>query len=169
MCATSPTPLDSHIWVDADFEEEEDEVETEADRAIAALEAVRKKKEEYAKGMRWAEMQYPDPSKNTNPSAAVTTTGNAVVTAAPGTSATSNLPPPNLKKPASAMNPEEVRAEIAAWSASNYFPPRRRNSAPARRQAGNQKRKPHNRELHPCEDRLLTLGPLRAHANFDAS
>ena len=111
MCATSPTLPSTPTSGSTDFEEEEGEVETEADRAIAALEAVRKKKEEHAKWMRWAEMQYPDPSKKANPSAAVSTTGNAVVTAAPGTSATNNLPLPNLKKPASAMKPEEVRAE----------------------------------------------------------
>ncbi len=57
------TPLDSHLWDDEDFEEEQDEVQTAADRAIADLEAARKKKEEDAKWMRWAEMKYPDPSK----------------------------------------------------------------------------------------------------------
>jgi hypothetical protein len=103
------TPLDSHIWEDEDFEEEEDEEETEADRAIAALETVRKKKEEDAKWMKWAEAQYPkpgpkptsQPSATDNLSAAVTAKGSAVV--APAT-------PP--KKPASSLNPEEVRKQI---------------------------------------------------------
>ncbi|MGZ6383681.1 MAG: hypothetical protein ACXWSZ_22555, partial [Bdellovibrionota bacterium] len=73
------TPLDSHIWDDEDFEEEEDEEETEADRAIAALETVRKKKEEDAKWMKWAEARYPDPNKSVNPTATVTAAGSAVV------------------------------------------------------------------------------------------
>jgi len=68
------TPLDSHIWDDEDFEEEEEE-ETDADRVIAALEATRKKKEQEAKGMKWAEARYPDPNKRANPTAAVTATG----------------------------------------------------------------------------------------------
>jgi hypothetical protein len=61
------TPLDSHAWNSSDFEEEEDEEEeeTEADRKIAALEKVRKKKEEEAKWMRWAEAQYPDQQAKT--------------------------------------------------------------------------------------------------------
>src|SRR5947209_5488258 len=40
------TPLDEHIWEDEDFEEEDSEAETAADTAIAALETVRKEKEE---------------------------------------------------------------------------------------------------------------------------
>jgi hypothetical protein len=82
---------------DKDFEEEEDEVETEADRDIEAL---RKKQEEDAKWMKWAEIQYPDLRK-AKPLAAVTTAGKAVVTAS-----TQKLPLPNLKKPASSLKPE---------------------------------------------------------------
>src|ERR1035441_8586502 len=89
-------------------QEEEDEAETAADCAIAALETARKKKEEGEKWMRWAEMQYPDPRKTTR-SAAVTSTGSAVVTSP----TTSNLPLPNLKKPASSSTAAEIRAEIS--------------------------------------------------------
>jgi hypothetical protein len=64
------TPLAASIWQDEDFEEEEkDEAETEADRAIAALETARKKKAEEARWMRWAESQYPKPNQPINPSA----------------------------------------------------------------------------------------------------
>ena len=108
------TPLDDHIWEDEDFEEEKDEVETEADRAIEALETVRKKKEEDAKWMRWAEIQYPDPRKA---NAAVTTAGKAVVAAS-----TEKLPLPNLKKPASSMKPEEIRAEISDMVRKQLLP-----------------------------------------------
>ena len=108
------TPLDEHIWEDEDFEEEKDEVETEADRAIEALETVRKQKEEDAKWMRWAEIQYPDPRKA---KAAVTTDGKAVVTAA-----TEKLPLPNLKKPASSMKPEEIRTEISDMVRKQLLP-----------------------------------------------
>ena len=108
------TPLDEHIWEDEDFEEEKDEVETEADRAIEALETVRKKKEEDAKWMRWAEIQYPDPRKA---NAAVTTAGKAVVAAS-----TEKLPLPNLKKPASSMKPEEIRAEISDMVRKQLLP-----------------------------------------------
>jgi len=108
------TPLDEHIWEDEDFEEEKDEVETEADRAIEALETVRKQKEEDAKWMRWAEIQYPDPRKA---KAAVTTDGKAVVIAS-----TEKLPLPNLKKPASSMKPEEIRAEISDMVRKQLLP-----------------------------------------------
>jgi len=108
------TPLDEHIWEDEDFEEEKDEVETEADRAIEALETVRKQKEEDSKWMRWAEIQYPDPRKA---KAAVTTDGKAVVTAS-----TEKLPLPNLKKPASSMKPEEIRTEISDMVRKQLLP-----------------------------------------------
>jgi hypothetical protein len=104
------TPLESHIWDDEDFEEEENEAETAADLAIEALETARKKKEEGEKWMRWAEMQYPDPYKTTR-SAAVTSTGSAVVTAP--VTPTKNLPLPNLKKPAASSTAAEIRAEIS--------------------------------------------------------
>ncbi len=55
--------------------------------------------------MRWAEIQYPDPRKA---KAAVTTAGKAVVTAS-----TEKPPLPNLKKPASSLRPEEIRAETS--------------------------------------------------------
>src|SRR5207248_3106667 len=95
------TPLDSHIWDDEDFEEGAEEEETDADRAIAALEATRKKKEEEAKWMKWAEARYPKPQPTT-PAVTVSATGSAVV--APAT-------PP--KKPAASLDPKEIRAEIA--------------------------------------------------------
>ena len=53
------TPLQANIWDDEDFEEEETKEETEDDRKIAALEAVRKKKESDAKCMKWAEPNTP--------------------------------------------------------------------------------------------------------------
>jgi hypothetical protein len=108
------TPLDEHIWEDEDFEEEKDEVETEADRAIEALETVRKQKEEDAKWMRWAEIQYPDPRKA---NAAVTPAGKAVLTAT-----AEKLPLPNLTKPASSMKPEEIRAEISDMVRKQLLP-----------------------------------------------
>ena len=111
------TPLDEHIWEDEDFEEEKDEVETEADRAITALETVRKQREEDAKWMRWAEIQYPDPRKA---NAAVTPSGKAVVTAS--STPTEKLPLPNLKKPASNLKPEEIRAEITDMVRKQLLP-----------------------------------------------
>ncbi len=117
------TALDSHIWSEDDFEEEETEEETEADRAIATLEKARKKKEEDAKWMRWAEMQYPDPRK-ANPSAApaaavVTPTGKAVITPLPATTASPQLP--NQKKPA-ARSKEEIRAELSDMVRNELLP-----------------------------------------------
>jgi hypothetical protein len=111
------TPLGSQIWEDEDFEEEE----TAADRALAALEQVRKKKEEDAKWMRWAEMQYPDPRKSTA-SAAVTSDGKAVVTASESATASSEPPPPDLKKRASSSRPEEIRAEISDMVRKQLLP-----------------------------------------------
>ena len=46
------TPLDSHIWEDEDFEEDEEGEETPADRALAVLEAAGKRKEKRPSG--WA-------------------------------------------------------------------------------------------------------------------
>jgi hypothetical protein len=109
--AAANTPLDSHIWDDEDFEEDDEEEETDVDRAIAALEATRKKKEQEAKWMKWAEARYPDPNKRANPTAAVTPAGSAVV--APAT-------PP--KKPAASRDPKEIRAEIAAIVRKQLLP-----------------------------------------------
>ena len=66
--------------------------------------------------MRWAEIQYPDPRKA---NAAVTTAGKAVVTAS-----TTTVRPqlPNLKKPASSMKPEEIRAEISNMVRKQLLP-----------------------------------------------
>jgi hypothetical protein len=114
------TPLGSNLWEDQDFEDET-EVETDADRALAALKQVRKKKEEDAKWMHWAELQYPDPRKRTA-SAAVTSDGKAVVTASESATATSELPPPDLKKPASSSRPEEIRAEISDMVRTQLLP-----------------------------------------------
>ena len=105
------TPLSSHIWDDEDFEEEEDEEETDADRAIAALEATRKKKEEEAKWMKWAEAQYPDPNKRANPAATVTAAGSAVVTP--------TAPP---KKPAASLDPKEIRKQISEQIRKEFLP-----------------------------------------------
>ena len=105
------TPLDSHIWEDEDFEEEEDEEETDADRAIAALETVRKKKEEDAKWMKWAEARYPDPRKSANPTATVTAAGSAVVAPA--------APP---KKPAASLDPKEIRKQISEQIRKEFLP-----------------------------------------------
>jgi hypothetical protein len=117
------TPLGSNLWEDQDFEEEEDqeEVETDADRALAALKQVRKKKEEDAKWMRWAEMQYPDPRKS-KASATVTSDGKAVVTASESANPTSEPPPPDPKKPASSSRPEEIRAEISDMVRKQLLP-----------------------------------------------
>ena len=89
--------------------------------AIAALETARKKKEEDAKWMRWAEMQYPDPRK-ANASAAVTTDGKAVVTASESATATGKPPLPNLKTPASTSKPEQIRAEISDMVRKQLLP-----------------------------------------------
>jgi len=92
---------ESKLWCDEDFEEEPDEAETAADRAIAELERVKKEKEEKAKWRKWAEMQYPDPNK---PAAALAKAKQAVEAKKP--------PLPNLTKPASEMTNEEIRADI---------------------------------------------------------
>lgn len=74
------TPLNAHVWEDEDFEGHEGKAaESPADRAIRKLEEDRKQKEEDAKWMRWAEMQYPKPKPPATPSAAVTPTGTAVL------------------------------------------------------------------------------------------
>jgi hypothetical protein len=118
------TPLDSHTWESADFEdEEEEEEETDADRKIAALEKLRKKKEEDAKWMRWAEAQYPDPNKATA-SAAVTATGSAVVQSKVvqpkvPTKARPESPP---KKPAASLNPSKIRQEISELIRKEFLP-----------------------------------------------
>jgi hypothetical protein len=119
--AVGDTPLQSNLWEDQDFEDEETEEETDADRALAALKQVRKKKEEDAKWMRWAEMQYPDPRKS-KVSVAVTSDGKAVVTAPESASATNEPPPPNLKKPASSSRPQEIRAEISGMVRNQLLP-----------------------------------------------
>jgi hypothetical protein len=117
------TPLDSHIWGDEDFEEEETEEETEADRKIAALEAVRKKKEEDAKWMKWAEAQYPRPKPEANPTAAVTASGSTVVQPAPTPEVAPEAKPASApKKPASSLNPEKVRQEISELIRKEFLP-----------------------------------------------
>ncbi|HWW13913.1 MAG TPA: hypothetical protein VN310_04560 [Candidatus Dormibacteraeota bacterium] len=118
------TPLDANLWEDEDFEEEQEEEETEADRKIAALETVRKKKEEDAKWMKWAEAQYPNPtpkpSPQPNPQSHPQQTppqkqlkpdhSSASVTEA---SAAEVAPASAPKKPASGLNPTEVRRQIS--------------------------------------------------------
>jgi len=102
------TPLDSHIWDDEDFEEEEDEEQTAADRAIEALETARKKKEEEAKWMRWAEARYPKPNQPVAPSAAITATGSAALTPAS----------PPKKRPSK----EEIRQTISEQIRKQLLP-----------------------------------------------
>jgi hypothetical protein len=136
------TPLNSQLWSDRDFEEEQTEEETAADRAIAALEAARKKKEEDAKWMRWAEMQYPDPRKK-SPAAAVTAT--AVIEAkiqpeAKTKSEARTQPEPEIKpvakssialepetsgpprKPASSLSRGEIREQISQQIRKEFLP-----------------------------------------------
>jgi hypothetical protein len=128
------TPLGQNLWEDQDFGDETEE-ETDADRALAALEQVRKKKEEDAKWMRWAELQYPDPRKRTA-SAAVTSDGKAVVTASENTEA-SEPPPPDQKKPASSSRPEEIRAEISDMVRTQLLPALSEKFPPAKEHGDN--------------------------------
>ncbi len=116
------TPLDSNLWDDEDFEDEEAEPETAADRALAALETERKKKAEDEKWRRWAEMQYPDPRKATA-SAAVTATGSARVTehVKPELTSEENSSTPP-KKPASGLDPAKVRQEISDMIRKEFLP-----------------------------------------------
>jgi hypothetical protein len=122
--AVGDTPLDSNLWDDEDFEDEENEPEPEtaADRALAALETERKKKAEDEKWRRWAEMQYPDPRKATA-SAAVTATGSARVTEEVNPKVTpeenSSIPP---KKPAAGLDPAKVRQEISDMIRKEFLP-----------------------------------------------
>lgn len=107
------SPFDSHLWNDEDFEEEEDDdVETEADRAIAALEQVEKKRKEEGKWMAWAERQFPrsNPSSDAQPSAP------GQKAAQPATPAVEKPKPPlpDLKKPPAQATPAQVRAQISA-------------------------------------------------------
>jgi len=118
------TPLDSNLWEDEDFEEEQEEEETEADRKIAALETVRRKKEEDAKWMKWAEAQYPNPtpgpSPQPNPQSHPQQTppqkqmkpDHSSASVAPA-SAAEVAPTSAPKKPASGLNPTEVRRQIS--------------------------------------------------------
>ena len=138
------TVLGENVWRDDDFNDEEDdgEEETEADRAIAALEAAQKKKDEDAKWRRWAEAeadrlqregraqdqreeQQQDRLSRLTASASVTKTGSAVVEPAhPGAAHTSapTKPAPSEKKPAASFNPAKVREEIAAMVREQFFP-----------------------------------------------
>ena len=116
------TPLNSHLWSDNDFEEEQTEEESEADRAIALLEKTRKKKEEDAKWMRWAEMQYPDPRK-ANPAAAVTPTGSAVLNSElkPQVKKAANEPPP-ASSPRKPPTKEEINQQIREQIRKEFLP-----------------------------------------------
>jgi hypothetical protein len=69
--------------------------------------------------MGWAEVKYPDPSKKANPTAAVTTTGSAVVTQDVKAEA---APAALLKKPASGLNPEKVGQEISDLIRKEFLP-----------------------------------------------
>jgi hypothetical protein len=107
------TPFDSHVWEDEDFEGEENEVEeSPADHAIRELEENRKKKEEDAKWMRGAEMQYSKPKPPATQSASVTPSGSAVVT--PTSSA--------KKPPTSTVSAQKVREEIDDLVRKEFFP-----------------------------------------------
>jgi len=112
------TPLDSNLWDDEDFEDEEGEPETAADRALAALETARKKKAEDEKWRRWAEMQHPDPRKATA-SAVVTPTGSAVIKPEVTPEENAATPP---KKPASDMDPAQVRQKISDLIRKEFLP-----------------------------------------------
>lgn len=104
------TPFDSPIWDDEDFEDGEHEPEeSPADRAIRKLEEDRKQKEEDAKWMRWAEMQYP---KKPTHSAAVTPNGSAVVSPAS----------PAKKPPTPTPSGETIRQEIEDLVRKEFFP-----------------------------------------------
>lgn len=120
--AVGDTPLDSNLWDDEDFEEERDEPETAADRALAALESERKKKAEDEKWRRWAELQHPDPRKATA-SAAVTASGSARVPEEVKPEVTpeenSSTPP---KKPATGLDPAKVRQEISDMIRKEFLP-----------------------------------------------
>jgi hypothetical protein len=107
------TPLNSNIWSDRDFEDDDAEpAESPADHAIRALEEERKKKEEEGKWMRWAEMKYPKPQSAATPSAVVTPAGTAVVT-----------PASSPKKPsAPAPNPKTIKEEIHDFVREEFFP-----------------------------------------------
>ena len=119
------TPLDSNLWEDEDFEEEKEEEETEADRKIAALETVRKKKEEDAKWMKWAEAQYPNPTPKPSPQPnsqshsqqtppqKQTKPDHSSASATPA-SAAEVAPVSAPKNPASGLNPTEVRRQVSA-------------------------------------------------------
>jgi hypothetical protein len=90
--------------------------ESPADRAIRKLEENRKKKEEDAKWMRWAEMQYPKPKPKPKPpatqSAPVTPSGSAVVSPAP----------PEEKPPTPTVSIERIREEIEDPVRKEFFP-----------------------------------------------
>lgn len=97
------TPLgQSNAWSEEDFEDD-DEAGSQATRVMEALERVRKKRQEEAQWRQWAEKQYPDP--HPLPEAVSKALGKK-------DSIPDSQLPPNLKKPASSMKPEEVRAEI---------------------------------------------------------
>jgi hypothetical protein len=111
------TPLNYRAWEDEEFEDEEeeqDETEDTVDRAIEALETARKKNQEKEKWMRWAERQYPlRPTESHQASAKPAAPANSVpVKSAPAKS--DALPLPDLKKPASSLKPDQIRAEISA-------------------------------------------------------
>jgi len=110
--AVGETALGANLWDDSDFADEDLE-ETDADRAIRALETVRKKKEDEAKWMRWAEAQYPN-LKSANPS-----TPAAAASVAAGTEAAPADPP---KKPATGLSTEKVRQEIRDMVRKEFFP-----------------------------------------------
>jgi hypothetical protein len=100
--------LDERLWTDEEFEDEQTEAESAADRAIAELERTRKEKVENAKWRKWAEMKYPDPDKVTAP----------IAPAKPAETTAQKPPtpekPPQVeqKKPASSMSTAEIRQEI---------------------------------------------------------
>ena|SRR5579872_165345 len=102
------SPLDyPRLWDDDDFEEEQDEVETQTDRAVAALDQAKADREDEDKWMRWAERQYPR-QKPTNATAA------ASDPQPPAPAPKPKAPLPDLKKPPANSTPAEVRAQITA-------------------------------------------------------
>ena len=97
-----------HLWDEEDFEDEQDEAETETDRAVAALEKAKADREAEDKWMRWAERQYP----RHKPSDFAQTSAPAPQPAAPAPKP--KAPLPDLKKPPSDATPAQVRAQISA-------------------------------------------------------
>ncbi len=102
----SETELNAQVWRDQDFEEEVTEEEQRRAEADA-------KKEREAAMMRKVEAEFPIPNPNpyAKRSAAVTSSGSAVVS-----------PPTTAKKPSTSLNPSNVEAEVREQVRKTFFP-----------------------------------------------